>query len=123
MTSVNHLCNCKAYISFFHVKVKQGLSDLLRQFIGDLTLPDANRILRHPWTNDRYTMGTYSSPKYVAREADIETLAAPYFPGRSKKSGIFFAGEACSPEYWSSMHGARFSGLKAAEEVADLLAA
>ena len=102
-------------------QIKKGLSDLLRQFIGDPTLPDANRILRHTWTNDKYTLGTYSSPRFVARETDYETLATPFFPGKSKKSGIFFAGEACSPDYWSFMHGARFSGLKAAEEIAELL--
>ena len=97
------------------------MSGLLRQFIGDPTLPDADGVLRHAWTNDIYTMGAYSNPKLKASGRDYKSMAKPYFPDGSRKSGILFAGEACSPDYWSFMHGARFSGLKAAQDVADAL--
>ena len=97
------------------------MSALLRQFIGDPTLPDADGIDRHAWTRDKYTMGAYSNPRVKATGKDYKTLAKPYFTDESKKSGILFAGEACSPDYWSFMHGARFSGLKAAQDIADAL--
>ena len=107
--------------AWFFLQVRDELSSLLRQFIGDVTIPDGDRLIRHVWGSDKYARGTYSSPGLSARETDFETLAKPYFPDGSRKSGIFFAGEACSPNYWSFMQGARISGLKAADEVAGLL--
>jgi monoamine oxidase len=66
------------------------------------------------WARDRYAKGSYSHA-LPGHSQDRESLAAPV-DGR-----VFFAGEATSPQSFSTAHGAYESGLRAASEVADSL--
>jgi monoamine oxidase len=67
------------------------------------------------WAHDPFARGSYSHalPGHAAARA---VLAAPV-DGR-----LFFAGEATSPNFFSTAHGARDSGERAAAEVAASLA-
>ncbi len=62
------------------------------------------------WVNDPFSQGSYSHalPGHAGKRA---VLAAPY------EDRIFFAGEATSPQHFSTAHGAWESGLRAAGEV------
>ena len=62
------------------------------------------------WAHDPFARGSYSHalPGHAGKR---EVLAAPV-DGR-----LFFAGEATSPEFFSTAHGARDSGERAAREV------
>ncbi|MDB5634583.1 MAG: amine oxidase, partial [Tardiphaga sp.] len=62
------------------------------------------------WAHDPFAQGAYSAakPGYAGARA---VLAAPV-DGR-----LFFAGEATSPHFFSTAHGARDSGERAADEV------
>ena len=62
------------------------------------------------WAHDPFARGSYSHalPGYAGKRA---VLAAPV-DGR-----LFFAGEATSPHFFSTAHGARDSGERAAKEV------
>src|ERR1700761_8933381 len=62
------------------------------------------------WSHDPYARGSYSHalPGHANKRA---VLAAPV-DGR-----LFFAGEATSPNFFSTAHGARGSGERAAKEV------
>ena len=62
------------------------------------------------WSHDPFARGSYSHalPGHAGQRA---VLAAPV-DGR-----LFFAGEATSPNFFSTAHGARDSGARAAEEV------
>jgi monoamine oxidase len=62
------------------------------------------------WAHDPFARGSYSHA-LPGHAGDREALAAPV-DGR-----LFFAGEATSPEFFSTAHGARDSGERAAEEV------
>ncbi|MBB1089922.1 FAD-dependent oxidoreductase [Rhodopseudomonas palustris] len=64
------------------------------------------------WTHDPFARGSYSHalPGHAGARA---VLAAPV-DGR-----LFFAGEATSPQFFSTAHGARDSGERAAREVMD----
>ncbi len=64
------------------------------------------------WAHDRFARGSYSHalPGHAGKRA---VLAAPV-DGR-----LFFAGEATSPNFFSTAHGARDSGERAAGEVTD----
>ncbi len=66
------------------------------------------------WFLDPHARGSYSAalPGHAHRRAD---LAAP-LGGR-----LFFAGEACSPDFFSTCHGAHLSGITAADAVAEAL--
>jgi monoamine oxidase len=61
------------------------------------------------WKADSWSLGSYSHA-LPGHAADREVLARPV-DGR-----IFFAGEATSPDYFSTVHGAWASGLRAADE-------
>jgi monoamine oxidase len=62
------------------------------------------------WAHDTFARGSYSHalPGHAGARA---VLAAPV------DARLFFAGEATSPHFFSTAHGARDSGVRAAEEV------
>jgi monoamine oxidase len=62
------------------------------------------------WAHDPFARGSYSHA-LPGHAGDRAILAAPV-NGR-----LFFAGEATSPEFFSTAHGARDSGERAAEEI------
>ncbi len=62
------------------------------------------------WAHDPFARGSYSHA-LPGHAGDRAVLAAPV-DGR-----LFFAGEATSPNFFSTAHGARDSGERAAEEV------
>jgi monoamine oxidase len=62
------------------------------------------------WAHDRFARGSYSHA-LPGHAGDRAVLAAPV-DGR-----LFFAGEATSPNFFSTAHGARDSGERAAGEV------
>ena len=64
------------------------------------------------WAHDRFANGSYSHA-LPGHAADRATLAAPV-NGR-----IFFAGEATSPHFFSTAHGAKESGERAAREATE----
>jgi monoamine oxidase len=67
-------------------------------------------IQTHRWANDPYALGSYSFA--LPGFADCrQTLAAPV------GNRLFFAGEACSAQDFSTAHGGYFTGVAAAEQV------
>jgi monoamine oxidase len=63
----------------------------------------------HQWKADAFARGSYSYA--LPGKADCRAALAAPVDGR-----IFFAGEACSREDYSTAHGAYLSGISAAEE-------
>lgn len=106
-------------------QVLQVLGTLLRRFSTSPDVPLPSRVIRHAWTADPFTLGTWCTPSVLATEEDLLTLAAPLPPpsedGEAGTSRIMFAGEAAEPENWSNLHGARLSGLREARRIAGLL--
>jgi monoamine oxidase len=68
------------------------------------------------WAHDPFARGSYSHA-LPGHAGDRAVLAAPV-DGR-----LFFAGEATCPNFFSTAHGARDSGERAAAEVEEILAA
>ncbi|MFQ3453550.1 NAD(P)/FAD-dependent oxidoreductase [Bradyrhizobium sp. UFLA01-814] len=62
------------------------------------------------WARDPFARGSYSHA--LPGHADKRAVLAAPVDGR-----LFFAGEATSPEFFSTAHGARDSGERAAKEV------
>ena len=62
------------------------------------------------WAHDRFARGSYSHA--LPGHADKRAVLATPVDGR-----LFFAGEATSPNFFSTAHGARDSGERAAREV------
>ena len=63
----------------------------------------------HGWSGDRFARGAYSCA-LPGHADDRAALAAPI------DNRLFFAGEACSREDFSTAHGAYLTGVAAAEQ-------
>ncbi len=64
----------------------------------------------HAWAADPYARGSYSSA-LPGKSGNRARLAEPV-DGR-----LFFAGEACSPQHYSTAHGAYLTGIAAAGQI------
>ncbi len=69
--------------------------------------PLAAQITR--WSKDPFTLGSYSFPAVGTSAATRRALFGPDWQGR-----LVFAGEAASPDYFGTAHGAYLSGQAAA---------
>ncbi|POF30211.1 flavin monoamine oxidase family protein [Roseibium marinum] len=84
--------------------------EALRTMFGaDLPVPKAG--ISSAWASDAQALGSYSFLAPGSTSADRLALAA------SVNDRVFFAGEATSPDFPATVHGALLSGRKAAEEV------
>jgi monoamine oxidase len=84
--------------------------DEIAGFLGNDYRRKLKPLKESRWAHDPFARGSYSHalPGHAGQRA---VLAAPV-DGR-----LFFAGEATSPNFFSTAHGARDSGERAAEEV------
>jgi monoamine oxidase len=87
-----------------------ALSHLRAMYGPDVPAPTAMR--RSAWVADPHTRGSYSFTSVDTRMEHFEILATPV--GR-----IHFAGEHTDVSYFSTVHGAYLSGLRAAAEILD----
>src|ERR1700682_2792869 len=108
--------------SFAHALENSGEGALAAEAIGEIVAllgSDFHRKLKplaeSRWAHDPFARGSYSHalPGHAGARA---VLASPV-DGR-----LFFAGEATSPNFFSTAHGARDSGERAAEEAVGSLA-
>ena len=87
-----------------------GAMQTLRVMFGN-DIPEPEGVLITRWGKDPFSLGAYSHIPPFASGDDYDTLAEPV------DDVLFFAGEATSREYPSTVHGAYLSGLRAAEEM------
>lgn len=81
----------------------------LRDIYGSrATEPIATR--NSSWTTDPFTRGAYSFTSIDTRMHHFDDLAAPV-------GNVHFAGEHTHRDYFSTVHGAYLSGLRAAKEI------
>lgn len=94
--------------------VGAALAVLRRLF--DPAMPEPVAYVRTGWEGDPWSRGSYSFAKVGSQADDRRVLART--EGR-----LAFAGEATHPHYFSTVHGAYESGLRAAREVLNWYAA
>jgi len=84
--------------------------DEIASFLGNDIRRKLRPLKESRWAHDPFARGSYSHalPGHAGKRA---VLAAPV-DGR-----LFFAGEATSPNFFSTAHGARDSGERAAKEI------
>ena len=81
----------------------------LRDMYGP-AVPEPAALRRSAWATDPFTLGSYSFTSVGTRMQHFDELAAS--AGR-----VHFAGEHTHRAYFSTVHGAYLSGLRAAKEV------
>ena len=92
------------------VRLRPQSIDEIAAFLGNDYRRKLKPLAESRWAHDPFARGSYSHalPGHAGARA---VLAAPV-DGR-----LFFAGEATSPEFFTTAHGARDSGERAAGEV------
>lgn len=87
----------------------QAIDDVVKLLGGDIR-SKLRPLAESRWASDPFARGAYSHalPGHAGKRA---VLAAPV------DDRLFFAGEATSPDFYSTAHGARDSGERAAKEV------
>lgn len=91
-------------------EIVAGAMRTLRVMFGDDIL-EPKGVLITRWGKDAFSCGAYSRIPPFASGDDYDALAEPV------GDVLFFAGEATSREYPSTVHGAYLSGLRAAEGI------
>ncbi|MGX1102812.1 MULTISPECIES: flavin monoamine oxidase family protein [Bradyrhizobium] len=84
--------------------------DEIVSFLGSDFRSKLKPLSESRWAHDPFARGSYSHA--LPGHADKRAVLAAPVDGR-----LFFAGEATSPEFFSTAHGARDSGERAAKEV------
>jgi len=96
--------------------VADQCTNILRKFLGDPFIPKPKSCMFTSWHSQPYTLGSYTAIGLNGAQSDIEKIAEPLFVRRpEKKPVIAFAGEHCHPSFYSTAHGAFFSGRSAAQ--------
>jgi len=98
-------------------EIIQTVTDVLRKFTGDPGLSPPEKVLRHLWCNDQFSLGTTSYPSLITEDDDFENLSCP-LPCETDPR-LLFAGEATHPIFWGNMLGARLSGIREAQRIVD----
>jgi len=93
-------------------QVAQALKVLRVMFGAEVPEPEHYVITR--WASDPFAYGSYTYLRPGGSGADRDVLAAPM------DNKLFFAGEATSREYLSTVHGAWLSGERAAGEILEV---
>ncbi|RWS27818.1 peroxisomal N(1)-acetyl-spermine/spermidine oxidase-like protein 1, partial [Leptotrombidium deliense] len=103
------------------VDISNCLTKWLRVFTNKPDFPEPENIYVTKWGSDKFSMGSYSYISTKSTVRDIELLSQPIYsdPGEDKPQ-IVFAGEACHPSFFSTVHGAYISGRKAAFYLLDI---
>jgi monoamine oxidase len=84
--------------------------DEIAGFLGNEFRRKLRPLKESRWASDPFARGSYSHA-LPGHAGDRARLAAPV------NETLFFAGEATSPHFFSTAHGARDSGERAAREV------
>ncbi len=92
------------------VEIEKRVMKVLRRMYGD-GIPAPEVVIATRWVSDSFACGSYSNMPVNAKASDRDTLAAPV------ENRLFFAGEATSQQYPSTVHGAYLSGLREAERI------
>lgn len=91
-------------------EIRAGAMKTLRVMFGD-DIPEPEGMLVTRWGKDPFAFGAYSHIPPFASGDDYDALFEPV------DDVLYFAGEATSREYPSTVHGAYLSGVAAAEEM------
>lgn len=93
-----------------------GCIEVLRRFLKDPSIPRPVEVLHSTWCTNPYTRGCYSNVNFATKKQSFFDLGEPLY-SKGGKPRLLFAGEATCPFGYSTMHGARRSGLREAQRL------
>ena len=95
-------------------EVMKTVTELLRNFTG-LSMAPPDRMYRHAWTTDPYTLCGYSYPTLQSQPNDRSVLQSPLPAPESPL--LLLAGEHTSQHLAGYANGARDTGLDQARRI------
>ena len=101
--------------------VIETCAQIIRQFLGNPSIPRPTKMVRSSWCTNPFTRGSYTYIGMGSDESDITNLAQPVCSDDNIPR-LLFAGEATSLTAYSTMHGARSTGLQQAKKILSLYA-
>lgn len=87
----------------------------LQQYLKRTDIPKPTTIIRTTWHSNPYARGSYSNIPVNASSQDPNNLSQPVPSHENPR--LLFAGEATSPRYYSTTHGALLSGQREAKRI------
>lgn len=102
-------------------EILDGLKMLLKKFFVGVNVPEPTRFIRTKFSTDPDFRGAYSSRtlKTEQMQTGAQDLAQPLL-GPTGKPVVLFAGEATSPQHWSTLHGAIETGWREADRLIEI---
>ena len=97
-------------------ELKDECSNTIRRFLGDCSIPRPIAVMKSTWCTNKYTIGSYSFPTLAKYDGCFDVLARPLV-SQDRIPRVLFAGEATSATMYSTMNGARASGLREAKRL------
>ncbi|XP_039435652.1 spermine oxidase-like [Culex pipiens pallens] len=102
-------------------EILDGLKMLLKKFFVGIDVPEPTRFIRSKFSTDPDFRGAYSSRsiKTEQLQTGATDLAQPLLDSAGKPV-VLFAGEATSPQHWSTLHGAIETGWREADRLIEI---
>lgn len=94
-------------------------TELIRTVLDNPSIPLPSRVIVSRWCSNPLTLGTYSYLSCDSSPEDITNLASPVRDD-CQIPRIQFAGEATHPKWYSTMHGARSSGIREGQRLIEM---
>jgi len=101
--------------------VVNQLGNLIRRSTGDSSLPDPSQVIRTSWVSDPNFLGTYSFPGLKTEVPKHQLDLAEPLVDENGTPRVLFCGEATHPDSYSTVHGARQTGLREAARLLPFL--
>lgn len=104
-------------------EIVHNITHFFRKFTNNPTIPYPSSILRSEWHSSKFFLGSNSYMGIHSAKGHLRDLASPV---PSSECGcpvipkIYFAGEATHKKFFSTVNGARLSGLKVARSIIEL---
>ena len=95
-------------------EIKDLALERLSKALG-INIPDPINYRVSRWSSDPFSLGSYSFIPVGSSAKDMLTLS------EQTNCRVFYAGEATTPDYYGSTHGAMITGTRVADEVLEYL--
>jgi monoamine oxidase len=95
-------------------EVLQEILSNLKDIYGS-SIPNPKNFLRTKWNTNQFSFGSYSYTSINTNMEDFSTLA------EELNNKVYFAGEHTDVDYFSTVHGAYFSGIREADKIIEMI--